>query len=157
MILDFGAVTELEPHLVDGMIDVIGGLLEENRDKLLRGIVTMGFVSRDANRDLFEKTVTRYFEKLLLIKQRTPGALTRANQRELEALVDPEVAREELRELMRSVEYPDGWFYVERAALLAFWLCGQIAPDLDTLQVGYPYLLPLILKRQQEMTASLSA
>jgi hypothetical protein len=68
----------------------------------------------------------------------------RANQRELEALVDPEVARDELRELMKSVEYPPGWFYIERAVIMAFWLCAQIDPELDTMQVGYPYILPLI-------------
>ncbi len=85
-----------------------------------------------------------YFEKLLHIKDRTPGALMRANQRELEALVDPQMAREELQELMKSVEYPHGWFYLERAAVMAFWLCAQIDPELDTMQVGYPYILPLI-------------
>ena len=68
----------------------------------------------------------------------------RANRNELEQLVDPEVAREELRELMRSVEYPDGWFYVERASVLAFWLVGQIDPDVDAMRVGYPYVMPLL-------------
>ena len=77
----------------------------------------------------------------------------RANHRELEALVDPEVAREELRELMSSVEYPEGWFYVERAVVLAFWLCAQIDPELDTMQVGYPYILPLIEEAKRRSAA----
>ena len=60
---------------------------------------------------------------------------------------DPEVARRELRGLMRSVHYPDGWFYVERASVMMFWLAGQIAPDLDQVQVGFPYVLPLLAER----------
>ena len=48
---------------------------------------------------------------------------------------------------MRSIAYPDGWFYVERAAVIAFWLVGQIDPGLDTMSVGVPYVLPLVMKR----------
>ena len=48
---------------------------------------------------------------------------------------------------MRSVCYPEGWFYVERAAVLLFWLAGQIDPDLDTLSVGFPYVMPLLAER----------
>jgi predicted unusual protein kinase regulating ubiquinone biosynthesis (AarF/ABC1/UbiB family) len=144
VVLDFGAISEVEQPMVDGMIEVIGGLLEEDSSRLLDGFFRMGFASKEANRDLLEKTVESYFAKLLRIKDRTPGALMRANQRELEALVDPEVARDELRELMKSVEYPAGWFYLERAVIMAFWLCAQIDPELDTMQVGYPYILPLI-------------
>jgi hypothetical protein len=77
----------------------------------------------------------------------------RANRAELEALVDPEVARQELRELMRSIRYPDGWFYVERASVLAFWLVGQIDPELDTLEVGFPYVMPMLMKRTMERAA----
>jgi predicted unusual protein kinase regulating ubiquinone biosynthesis (AarF/ABC1/UbiB family) len=129
---------------VDGLLDVIGGLLEHDGKKLLEGFLRMGFMSQEANRELLERTVETYFQRLLRIKDRTPGALMRANRNELEALVDPEVAREELRELMRSVEYPDGWFYVERASVLVFWLVGQIDPDLDAMRVGYPYVMPLL-------------
>ncbi|MFN9811895.1 MAG: ABC1 kinase family protein [Deltaproteobacteria bacterium] len=144
VVLDFGAISEVEQPMVEGMIEVIGGLLDEDSSRLLDGFFRMGFASKEANRDLLEKTVQSYFAKLLRIKDRTPGALMRANQRELEALVDPEVARDELRELMKSVEYPAGWFYIERAVIMAFWLCAQIDPELDTMQVGYPYILPLI-------------
>lgn len=144
VVLDFGAVSELDPRISAGMIDVIGGLLGHDGKRLLDGFLRMGFASQEANRDLLEKTVEKYFQKLLRIQNRTPAALMKASQRELEALVDPEVAREELRELMVSVEYPEGWFYVERAAVLAFWLCAQIDPELDAMQVGYPYVMPLI-------------
>ena len=147
VVLDFGAVSEVQDSLVDGLIDVIGGLLEQDGKKLLDGFLHMGFASREANRELLERTVETYFQRLLRIKDRTPGALMRANARELESLVDPEVAREELRELMRSVEYPDGWFYVERASVLVFWLVGQIDPDIDAMRVGYPYVMPLLASR----------
>ncbi|MFO0683024.1 MAG: AarF/UbiB family protein [Sandaracinus sp.] len=144
VILDFGAVSEVKDELVDGLLDIIGGLLEHDGKKLLDGFLRMGFASQEANRELLERMVETYFQRLLQIKDRTPAALMRANRNELEALVDPEVAREELRELMRSVEYPEGWFYVERASVLAFWLVGTIDPEVDAMRVGYPYIMPLL-------------
>lgn len=154
VILDFGAVSEIQPHIVEGLIDAIGGILEGDGDRLLDGFLRMGFASREANRALLEKTVKKYFEKLLRIQNRTPAALMKASPRELEQLVDPEVAREELRELMSSIEYPDGWFYVERAAVLAFWLAGQIDPELDAMQIGYPYVMPLLEARRAARLAA---
>jgi len=146
VILDFGAISEVPQAMVDGMIDVLRGFFEGRDDLVLRGIEEIGFMAPDGDRALLEQTVKTYFQKLLKV-ERTVGALRRATEKELEALADPEVERQELRRLMRSVRYPDGWFYVERASVLMFWLAGQIAPDLDTLQVGLPYVLPLLAQR----------
>jgi hypothetical protein len=74
----------------------------------------------------------------------------RADLRELGELANPEIERDELRELMRSIAYPEGWFYVERASVMAFWLVGQIDPKLDTMSIGLPYVLPLVLKKQMQ-------
>ena len=142
VILDFGAISEVSEDAVNGMVDVLRGFIEQNDSLLLQGIESIGFMAEEGDRDLLEKTVKTYFQKLLKIESRTAGALMRANQKELEVLADPELARRELRALMRSVHYPDGWFYVERASIMMFWLVGQIAPDLDTLQVGFPYVMP---------------
>ncbi len=148
VVLDFGAVSEVRQEMVDGMIEVLQGLFDEDSALLLRGFYRMGFVSEEANKELLEKTVMTYFGKLLRIKDRTPGALMRASPQELEQLADPEVAREELRELMRSVTYPDGWFYVERASVLMFWLVGQIDPDVDAMRIGFPYVMPLVMAKR---------
>ena len=158
MVLDFGAISEVRQELVDGMIEILQGLFDEDGERLLRGFYQMGFASREANRELLEKTVYSYFEKLMRIQDRTPGALMRASQEDLEQLADPEVAREELRELMRSVDYPDGWFYVERASVLMFWLVGQIDADVDAMRIGFPYVMPLVMqKRSREAAEEKSA
>jgi ubiquinone biosynthesis protein len=149
VILDFGAVSEVHQEMVDGMIEILQGLFDEEPKRVLKGFYEMGFASQEANHELLEKTVMSYFGKLMRIKDRTPGALMRASQKELEQLADPEVAREELRELMRSVEYPDGWFYVERASVLMFWLVGQIDADVDPMRVGFPYVMPLVMQKRQ--------
>ncbi len=147
VVLDFGAISEVDDKTVFGMVDVLRGFFEQNDALALQGIEAMGFIAEGGDRALLEQTAKTYFQKLLKLEARTPAALMGANSKELEALADPEVERSELRNLMRSVRYPDGWFYVERAAVMMFWLAGQIAPDLDQFQVGFPYVLPLLSQR----------
>ncbi len=147
IILDFGAISEVSDPMIDGMVDVLQGFFEQDDSLVLHGFTSIGFVAESGNRELVERTVLTYFRKLLALEDRTAGALMRAQRGELESLIDPEVARQELRELMRSIRYPEGWFYVERATVLAFWLIGQIDPDIDTLTVGFPYVLPLLAER----------
>ncbi len=151
--LDFGAISEVDQETIDGMVDVLQGFFEQNDALVLKGFERIGFVAEEANRELVERTVMTYFRKLLKVQDRSAGALMRANASELEKLVDPEVERRELRELMRSIRYPDGWFYVERAAVISFWLVGQIDPEIDMLQIGFPYVLPLLAKRTAERAA----
>lgn len=153
VVLDFGAVSEVEESMIEGMVDVLQGFFEQRDALVLKGFEHIGFVADKADRELVDRTVLTYFRKLLKVKDRTAGALMRASRTDLEALADPELERQSLRELMRSIRYPDGWFYVERASVLAFWLVGQIAPDVDTLQVGFPYVLPLLAERAKRNAA----
>jgi predicted unusual protein kinase regulating ubiquinone biosynthesis (AarF/ABC1/UbiB family) len=148
VVLDFGAISEVSDELVDGALEVLQGIMAEDGALALRGFRRMGFVAEGANEELLEQTVMTYFRKLLKVKDHSAGALMRADRRKLEELASPEVERDELRELMRSIAYPEGWFYVERASVIAFWLVGQIDPELDTMNVGVPYVLPLVLARQ---------
>jgi predicted unusual protein kinase regulating ubiquinone biosynthesis (AarF/ABC1/UbiB family) len=147
VVLDFGAISVVDERTVFGMVDVLRGFFEQNDNLVLRGIEDIGFVAEGGDRALLEQTVKTYFQKLLKLESYSPSVLMKSNSKELEALADPEVERRELRSLMRSVNYPDGWFYVERASVMMFWLAGQIAPELDQFQIGFPYVLPLLSER----------
>lgn len=157
VVLDFGAISEVDDKTVFGMVDILRGFFEQNDALVLRGIEDIGFVAEGGDRKLLEQTVKKYFKKLLKLESRTPQAIMGASSKELEEFADPGVERHELRSLMRSVHYPDGWFYVERASVMMFWLAGQIAPDLDQVQVGFPYVLPLLSQRLTSTQASAHA
>jgi ubiquinone biosynthesis protein len=153
VVLDFGAISEVEPHLIDGALQVLQGIMTGDGAIALKGFRGMGFVAEGGNEKLLEQTVMTYFKKLLKVKDRSAGAMMRADVRDLQKLADPEVERDELRDLMRSIAYPEGWFYVERASVMAFWLVGQIDPELDTMSIGVPYVVPLVMQRQMQATA----
>jgi ubiquinone biosynthesis protein len=157
VVLDFGAVCAVRDELIDGMIEVVQGYFTQDDAAVLRGFRRMGFVAEGGNEALLERTVKMYFAKLLKIHDRTPAALMRQRTDQLEKLVDPEVERSELQELMRSFEYPEDWFYVERACVLMFWLAAQLDPSLDTMQAGFPYVVPLIAQRAMEAANAAAA
>jgi predicted unusual protein kinase regulating ubiquinone biosynthesis (AarF/ABC1/UbiB family) len=148
VILDFGAICVARDALIDGMIEILKGFFAQDDAMVVRGFRGMGFVAPGGNEALLERTVKVYFAKLLKVRDRTPGALMRARPEQLERLADPEVERGDLQELMRSFEYPEDWFYVERACVLMFWLAAQIDPDLDTVAAGFPYVMPLLMQRE---------
>jgi predicted unusual protein kinase regulating ubiquinone biosynthesis (AarF/ABC1/UbiB family) len=153
VVLDFGAISEVSDQLVDGALQVLQGIMTADGAMALKGFRGMGFVAEGGNEKLLEQTVMTYFKKLLKVKDHSVGALIRADRRDLEKLASPEMERDELRELMRSIAYPEGWFYVERASVIAFWLVGQIDPELDTMSIGVPYVLPLVMARQMKAMA----
>jgi predicted unusual protein kinase regulating ubiquinone biosynthesis (AarF/ABC1/UbiB family) len=150
VVLDLGSATEVRDNLADGMIDILGGLMTRNDDMVVRGIGTMGFVADGGDRALLERTVRKYFEKLLALNITDFGKI---GPDVAQQLADPEVRRDELRELMKSIAYPEGWFYVERAAVIMFGLSAQLAPKLNTVQVGFPYVMQFVARQQARRAA----
>lgn len=138
VVLDLGSASEVSDHLVDGMVMVLGGFLAKDDKRVLKGIETMGFYADNGDRDLLERTTRRYFEKLLNLDT---SDLSKIDAEAGAALLDPELKRDELRSLMRSINYPPGWFYVERAAIMLFGLSAELAPSLNTVQIGFPYVM----------------
>ncbi|AUX48158.1 ABC transporter [Sorangium cellulosum] len=157
VVLDFGAICEARDELIDGLLDILKGIFAQDDAAVVRGFRRMGFVAPGGNDALLERTVKSYFAKLLKIRDRTPAALMRARPEQLEKLADPELERGELQVLMRSFEYPEDWFYVERACVLLFWLAAQIDPNLDTMAAGFPYLMPLMAQREADVASGRSS
>lgn len=153
VVLDFGAACTARAEVIDGLLEALQAMFAKNPAGVLRGFRRMGFMAEGGNEALLEATVERYVERLLRINTRTPRALMEASPDQLEALADPGLERAELQDLMKAFEYPEDWFYVERASVLLFWLAAQIDPDLDTMMVGVPYVMPLIVQKQMAAAA----
>jgi len=144
VVLDFGAATECRPNLIDGMLDILRGLMTRDDSLVVKGIETMGFVAAGGDRALLDRTIRSYFQKLLSLDIQDFG---RIKPDVAAKLADPGVKRDELRELMKAVEYPEGWFFVERAVVILFGLSAQLAPRLNTVQVGFPYIMRLLAEK----------
>ena len=150
VVLDLGSATELRDNLADGMFDILSGLMTRKDDLVVKGIHTMGFVAPGGDRELLERTIRKYFEKLLNLNITDFGKLDPAV---VEQLSDPDMKRDEIRELMKSIAYPEGWFYVERASVIMFGLQATLAPKLNGIQVGFPYVAQFLMERNAKRLA----
>lgn len=151
VVLDFGSASEVTENLADGMLDILTGLMTKNDDLVVKGFETMGFVSPDGDRELLERTIRTYFEKLLNLNIQD---FSKIGPEVADKMADPNMKREELRELMKSIEYPPGFFYVERAIVIMFGLSSQLAPTVNTVHVGFPYIMKFIAERRAERAKS---
>jgi ubiquinone biosynthesis protein len=154
VVLDLGSATPLTDNLADGMFDILSGLMTRKDDLVVQGIDTMGFISAEGDRALLERTVRKYFEKLLNLNITDFGNI---KGEDLEVLADPDMRRDELRELMKAIAYPEGWFYVERAAVIMFGLSATLAPKLNGIHVGFPYVTQFIMERNAKRLSDAAA
>ena len=132
------------------MLDILQGLMTRNDDLVVKGIETMGFVAAGGDRELLERATRKYFEKLLNLNITDFGKIDPAVAQQL---ADPDMKREELRQLMKSIAYPEGWFYVERAAVIMFGLSSTLAPKLNGIHVGFPYITQFMMDRNAKRLA----
>ena len=154
VVLDLGSATELRSNLADGMFDILSGLMTRKDDLVVQGIDTMGFMAADGDRALLDRTVRKYFEKLLNLNITDFGKI---DPEVKEQFADWEMKKDELRELMQSIAYPEGWFYVERAAVIMFGLSATLAPKLNGIQVGFPYVSKFIVDSNMKRLAAQQA
>jgi predicted unusual protein kinase regulating ubiquinone biosynthesis (AarF/ABC1/UbiB family) len=126
VILDFGAVEEVTDALADGMREVIMGVLSKDDERILKGLGTMGFVAPDGDRELLRRVGRDYLRVLAEVPMEDLGRIDRSTVQKL-GMGGYSVVRGRLREVMRSVEYPRGYFYVERTLVLLFGLVGQLS------------------------------
>jgi ubiquinone biosynthesis protein len=136
VILDYGAVEEVTPALAEGMKMVVLGALGKNDEQILRGLEHMGFVAEGGDRELLKKVGGEYLKVLSGVKI---GDFSRLDREAIEKLSGFQQVRGRLRAVMKSVEYPDGYFYVERTLVLLFGLAGHLSPKLGLPGLVLPY------------------
>ncbi len=125
VVLDYGAVEEVTQALADGMKTVVLGVLTRNDDQILTGLERMGFVAEGGDRELLKKVGREYLRALGGIRI---DDFSKIDRNVVEKLTGYQQIRGQLRQVMKSVEYPEGYFYVERTLALLFGLIGQLAP-----------------------------
>lgn len=138
VILDYGAVEEVTERLQQGMKRVVMGVMTRNDDEILGGLERMGFVAEGGDRELLARVGREYLAVLGSVKIQDFSKLDRE---QMEKLSGYDQMRGKLRQVMKSVEYPEGYFYVERTLALLFGLVGQLAPKHGLPGLVMPYAM----------------
>jgi ubiquinone biosynthesis protein len=143
VILDYGAVEDLTPALSAGMKVVILGAITKNDDQILAGLEQMGFVAAGGDRELLKQVGREYLQVLGSVKI---DDFSRLDRQTVEKLSGYQQVRGRLREVMKSVEYPEGYFYVERTLALLFGLVAQLSPKLGLPGLVMPQASKLFMR-----------
>jgi predicted unusual protein kinase regulating ubiquinone biosynthesis (AarF/ABC1/UbiB family) len=136
IILDYGAVEDVTERLAQGMKSVVMGVMAKNDDEILRGLETMGFVAEGGDRELLSRVGREYLSVLSSVKIQD---FSKIDREQIEKLSGHDQMRGKLRQVMKSVEYPEGYFYVERTLALLFGLIAQLAPKQGLPGLVMPY------------------
>jgi predicted unusual protein kinase regulating ubiquinone biosynthesis (AarF/ABC1/UbiB family) len=142
VILDYGAVEELTPPLASGIKVVILGAITKNDAQILAGLEQMGFVAEGGDRELLKQVGREYLKVLSAVKI---ADFSRLDRQTVEQLSGYAQIRGRLREVMKSVEYPEGYFYVERTLALLFGLVAQLSPKLGLPGLVMPHASKLLM------------
>lgn len=150
--LDFGACAEVAPEMVDGLLNMIESVVTSNRAKMLDAARQMGFLNPRVSTDNIESLMFNYWEKLVQLPSIAPSLFTEgAGGQEL---FKPRLGFAELRKALGELEYPEGWFYIERALVILFWLVGRIDPHVDIVKSGLPMVLSLLARPRPPPSAA---
>jgi predicted unusual protein kinase regulating ubiquinone biosynthesis (AarF/ABC1/UbiB family) len=149
VILDFGAVEEVTPSLAEGMTMVVKGVLTRNDEQVLAGVERMGFVSATGDRELLKAVGHEYLKVLSSTKI---ADFSRMDRETMERLSGFRQVRGRLRAVMKSVEYPNGYFYVERTLIMLFGLAGHLAPRQGLPGLVLPYASRALAGGFQQVT-----
>ena len=102
--------------LTEGMKTVVLGALTRNDEQIMAGLERMGFVAEGGDRELLKRVGRDYLRALSSVRIEDFSKIDRSV---VEKLSGYQQIRGRLREVMLSVEYPEGYFYVERK--LRYW------------------------------------
>jgi predicted unusual protein kinase regulating ubiquinone biosynthesis (AarF/ABC1/UbiB family) len=143
VILDYGAVEVVSEALVRGLKTVILGALTRNTEQVLLGAEQMGFIAPGGDRELLREVGREYLRTLTTLKV---SDFSNFDRTEVHKLSGYALVRGRLREVMRSVEYPEGYFYLERTMALLFGLVGQLDPARGLPGVAAPLASKMMLR-----------
>jgi predicted unusual protein kinase regulating ubiquinone biosynthesis (AarF/ABC1/UbiB family) len=146
--LDFGSVAEVSAPMRQGIVEMIQAGLTRDTGRLIKAMKDMGFISRGADHDIFERVIDYFHEKLqeeVKLETLSLREVKLDPERALQNLADLRRMDVSLRDLADHFHVPKEWIMLERTVLLLLGLCTELDPALNPMQVIRPYLEEFVL------------
>ena len=151
--LDFGAVAELSPTMRHGIVEILQSALTRDTPRLIVAMKDMGFISRGADPEIFERVVDFFHDKFqaeVNLDSLSLRELRLSPEKALADLADLRRLNVSLRDLMDHFHVPKEWILLERTLLLLLGLCTELDPALNPMQVIRPYVEEMVLGQDRD-------
>jgi predicted unusual protein kinase regulating ubiquinone biosynthesis (AarF/ABC1/UbiB family) len=151
--LDFGAVAELSPTMRHGIVEILQAGLTRDTPRLIVAMKDMGFISRGADPEIFERVIDFFHDKFqaeVNLESLSLRELRLSPEKALADLADLRRLNVSLRDLMDHFHVPKEWILLERTLLLLLGLCTELDPALNPMQVIRPYIEEMVLGQDRD-------
>lgn len=146
--LDFGATATVSEAMRRGMVSFIQGAMTRDTTRIVTAMKDMGFISRRADPEVFDRVVEYFHDKLraqLTVEGWSLKDLKFDPQNKIGALLDLRGLNVSLADLKDAFHIPKEWILLERALLLLLGVCTTLDPDLNPTPLIEPYLERFLL------------
>jgi len=151
--LDFGATARVSEAMRRGMVSFLQGAMARDTGRIVAAMKEMGFISRRADPEVFDRVV-EYFHQKLRSQVRVEGWTLKDLKFDaadnLGALLDLRALNVSLADLKDAFKIPKEWILLERALLLLLGVCTTLDPDLNPVPIIQPYLERFLLGEQRQ-------
>lgn len=152
--LDFGATAHVSEGMRKGMINFLQGAMTRDSARVVMAMKEMGFISRKANPEVFDRVVEYFHDKLraeVMVDGFSLKDIRFDAEQKLESLLDLRDMNVSLADLRDAFHVPKDWVLLERALLLLLGVCTTLDPEMNPAQVIKPYLERFLLGRGQDL------
>ncbi|HEY8924511.1 MAG TPA: AarF/UbiB family protein [Polyangia bacterium] len=153
--LDFGATARVSEAMRRGMVSFLQGAMARDTSKIVAAMKEMGFISRRANPEVFDRVVEYFHMKLrgqvqVGVDTWTLKDLKFEAKDNLGALLDLRALNVSLADLKDAFQIPKEWILLERALLLLLGVCTTLDPDLNPVPIIQPYVERFLLGEKRQ-------
>jgi ubiquinone biosynthesis protein len=151
--LDFGATAQVSEKMRKGLVSFLQGAMTRDTARIVSAMKDMGFISRRANPEVFDRVVEHFHEQFRQ-QVRFEGfslkdiRLDPADK--LSTLLDLRKLNVSLSDLRDAFHVPKEWVLLERTLLLLLGVCTTLDPEMNPVGVIQPYVDRFILGEKKE-------
>jgi predicted unusual protein kinase regulating ubiquinone biosynthesis (AarF/ABC1/UbiB family) len=151
--LDFGATGTVSETMRRGMMSFIQGAITRDSTRIVAAMKEMGFISRRADPEVFDRVV-QYFHDKLRVQVSADGFslkdLKIDPEKSLGSLLDLRDLNVSLADLRDAFHIPKEWILLERTLLLLLGVCTTLDPEMNPTAVIEPYLERFLLGEKRQ-------
>jgi ubiquinone biosynthesis protein len=151
--LDFGATATVSEQMRRGMMSFIQGAITRDSTRIVSAMKEMGFISRRADPEVFDRVV-QYFHEKLRVQMSADGFslkdLKFEPEKSLGSLLDLRDLNVSLADLADAFHIPKEWILLERTLLLLLGVCTTLDPEMNPAAIIEPYLERFLLGEKKQ-------
>jgi ubiquinone biosynthesis protein len=156
--IDFGAIAQVSPNMRQGLVSFLQGAITRDTARIVAAMKQMGFISRRANPEVFDRVV-EHFHEAFRSQVRFEGFSLKDIRfdpgNKLSSLLDLRQLNVSLADLRDAFHVPKEWVLLERTLLLLLGVCTTLDPEMNPVIAIQPYVDRFILGEKKQWSEAI--